>query len=376
MSDQSKATPSRRSFIKTAAAGSAMVIAAPAIATAKKSDGQVITGTGDYQYEVHDQWPQLPSKFTWQTTHDVAFDSEGLLYVIHEGRLDQSDHPSIFVFDAQGKYVRSFGSQFQGGGHGLEIRQEDGQDFLYVCAYQQQRSLAKLDTKGEQLWRKGAPMQCGVYAEGEDKYPRAKKDNPWGRNRFCPTNFAFLPNGDFFLVDGYGAYRIHRYDRDGNWLSMFGEPLSKPGDRADGKFRLPHGIWIDHRGEEPLVVVADREFDRLQWFTIDGEHRRTQDGFLWPANLDVYEDLLLVPELFARVTLLNKNNEVVARLGVDTDRVVQDKKDTGGYSIRSDESKWQPGKFIHPHDACFDKEGNIFVAEWVQSGRITNLSRV
>ena len=124
------------------------------------------------------------------------------------------------------------------------------------------------------------------------------------------------------------------------------------------------------------MVVADREFDRLQWFTIEGEHRQTQDGFLWPANLDIYEDLLLVPELFARVTILGKDNEVVAQLGVDTDRIVQDKTETGGYTIRADESKWLPGKFIHPHDACFDKVGNIFVAEWVAHGRVTKLTRV
>ncbi len=376
MSKRHSAAPSRREFMKTAAAGSAVALAAPAIVTAKKTDGQVIIGSGDYQYEVNHQWAQLPSRYSWQTTHDVAFDSEGLLYVIQEGRLDQDRHPSIFVFDQEGKYVRSFGSEFQGGGHGLDIRQEDGQDLIYVCAYQQQRSFAKLDTRGEQLWRKGAPMESGVYAEGEDKFPREEDDNPWGRDRFCPTNVAFLPNGDFFLIDGYGAYRIHRYDRDGNWLSMFGEPLSDENDRADGKFKLPHGIWIDDRGKEPLVVVADREFDRLQWFTLDGEHRRTQDGFLWPANIDVYGELLLVPELFARVTLLGKDNEVVARLGVDTDRIVQDNKETGGYSIRADESKWLPGKFIHPHDACFDKDGNIFVAEWVASGRVTKLTRV
>jgi len=376
MSKSGSGAPTRREFMKSAAVVSAATLAAPAIATAKKTESQMIIGEGDFQYEVHDQWPQLPSEFSWQTTHNVAVDSEGFLYVIQEGRLEQSDHPAIFVFDQDGKYVRSFGSQFQGGGHGLDIRQENGQDFLYVCAYQQQRSHAKLDTKGEQVWRKGAPMECDVYAEGEDDYPREKDDNPWGRDRFCPTNVAFLPNGDFFLIDGYGAYRIHRYDRDGKWLSMFGEPGSDENDRAGGKFKLPHGIWIDNRGEEPLVVVADREFDRLQWFTIDGEHRRTQDGFLWPANLDVYEDLLLVPELFARVSLLDGDNRVVAQLGVDTDRIVQDNKDTGGYSIRATESKWQLGKFIHPHDACFDKDGNIFVAEWVARGRVTKLSRV
>lgn len=375
MSKRQSGTPSRREFLKSAAAGSAVALTAPAIVTARKANGKMIVGTGDYQYEVNHQWPQLPDKFSWQTTHNVAFDSEGLLYVIHEGKFDQKGHPTIFVFDQDGKYVRSFGQEFHGGGHGLEIRQENGQDFLYVCAFHQQRSFAKLDTQGEQVWRKGAPMESGVYAEGEDKYPRAQDDNPWGRDRFIPTNIAFLPDGGFLLSDGYGAYRVHRYDREANWLSMFGQPGSNA-DRAAGKFKLPHGIWIDDRGEEPLVVVADREFDRLQWFTFDGKHRRTQDGFLWPANVDTFEDLLLVPELVARVTLLGKDNQVIAHLGTDSERIQNNREATGGFNIRTDESQWQPGKFVHPHDACFDKDGNIYVAEWVATGRVTKLRRL
>jgi len=374
-SKRHSAAPSRREFMKSTVAVSAVALAAPAIATAKKTDGKVILGTGDYQYEVIHLWPQLPDNYSWQTTHNVAVDSEGLLYVIHEGKYDLKDHPTIFVFDQDGKYVRSFGQQFHGGGHGLEIRHESGQDFLYVCAYHQQRSFAKLDTRGELVWRKAAPMQSGVYAEGEDKFPRSMSDNPWGRDRFLPTNIAFLPDGGFFLADGYGAYRVHRYDRDANWLSMFGQPGSDA-DRTAGTFDLPHGIWIDDRDAEPLVVVADRQFDRLQWFTFDGRHRRTQDGFLWPANLDTYEDLLLVPELVARVTLLGKNNEVLVHLGTDSERIVADKQETGKYAIRSNESRWRPGKFVHPHDACFDKDGNIFVAEWVGTGRVSKLRRV
>jgi len=34
------------------------------------------------------------------------------------------------------------------------------------------------------------------------------------------------------------------------------------------------------------------------------------------------------------------------------------------------------GKFLHPHDACLDAAGNIFVAEWVYTGRVTKLRRV
>ena len=91
-------------------------------------------GEGQYQYEPNHQWAQLPDKFQWQTTHGVAVDREGLVYVIHEGHADKKDHPAIFVFDPAGRYVRSFGSQFQGGGHGIEVREDGGEQFLYVCA--------------------------------------------------------------------------------------------------------------------------------------------------------------------------------------------------------------------------------------------------
>ena len=37
---------------------------------------------------------------------------------------------------------------------------------------------------------------------------------------------------------------------------------------------------------------------------------------------------------------------------------------------------WEDGRFIYPHDACFEKEGNITVAEWVSARRITKLTRV
>jgi hypothetical protein len=44
-----------------------------------------------------------------------------------------------------------------------------------------------------------------------------------------------------------------------------------------------------------------------------------------------------------------------------------------GFKIRGDEKSWQDGKFVHPHDACFDLKGNIYVAEWVQTGRVSKL---
>jgi hypothetical protein len=354
---------SRREFLAQAAAGSAVLLAAPAVITASKTDSKVIIGEGDYKYEVTHDFPQLPEKFTWQTTHNVAIDKAGNLYVIHEGRAEQKEHPSIFVFDRDGKYVRSFGSEFQGGGHGIEVHEEGGQEYLYVCAYQQVKALAKLTLAGETVWKKYAPMKSGVYAEGEDTHPEKK----WGKDRFLPTNFTFLPDGDFLLADGYGGYVVHRYDKEGNWKSHFGGPEMMKG-AGHGKFNTPHGIVYDARpGRTPTVVICDRANNTLQILTVDGEYIETITGFELPANVDTLGDLLLVPELGARVTLLNGKNEVVARLGGSPkpERANRGKPET-----------WKPGKFVHPHDACFDPQGNIYVAEWVGTGRISKLKRV
>ncbi len=368
-----KRTPvSRRTFVKQAAAGSLAALAAPAIVAAAKGDAKKpVVGSGEHQYEANHAWAQLPDKYTWQTTHNVAIGRDGLVYIIHEGKIDQADHPSIFVFDPDGKFVRAFGQEFQGGGHGLELRQEGSDEFVYATAYQQKRSFAKLTPTGETVWHKYAPMEAGGYAEGENVSPRKKGDNPWGRDRFHPTNFAFLPDGGFFLADGYGSWRIHRYDKDAKWLSSFGKP-SEGASKPDGSFNTPHGLWIDNRAKEPSLVVTDRANARLQWFTLAGEHQHTQDGFLLPANADVRGEVLLIPDLVGRVTLLNGKNEVIAQLGDDSERMKAD----ASKAIRGDESKWTDGKFVHPHDACFDADGNIYVAEWVARGRITKLRKL
>ena len=355
-----KKTLSRRCFLSNA---TVTAIAAPRLLLAKKDSTQLVIGEGAYQYEVQHNWAQLPAKYSWQTTHNVAVDAEGLLYVIHEGRENQKDHPSIFVFDRKGKFIRAFGSQFQGGGHGIEVRTEGSEQFLYVCAYQQVKSFAKLTLKGETIWEKYAPMDSGVYRKDEDKI-RVKR---WGRDAFMPTNFAFLDDGGFLLTDGYGSWYVHRYDKEGNWVSKFGGP----GD-GEGKFNLPHGIWIDRRpGRKERIVVCDRAHHTLQYFNMDGKYLETLRGYGLPANCDTYQNLMLIPELHARVTLLNEKNEVVVQLGEDVERVTKTVK-----GVRNDPRKWIDGKFVHPHDACFDHDGNILVAEWVATGRVTRLRRL
>ena len=352
---------SRRRFLAASATATA-AISMPNLLLANKDSKQMVIGQGEHKFEVQHDWAKLPDKYTWQTTHNVAVDAEGLVYVIHEGRANLTSHPSIFVFDQKGKFIRAFGNQFQGGGHGIEVRTEGKEQFLYVCAYQNVKAFSKLTLKGETVWEKYAPMDSGVYKKDEDKV-RVKR---WGRDAFMPTNFAFLNDGGFLLADGYGSWYIHRYDKEGNWVSKFGGP-----GKGNGKFNLPHGIWIDRRpGRKESIVVCDRAHHTLQYFTMAGKYLETLKGYGLPANIDTYKNLMLIPELHARVTLLNEKNEVVAQLGDDVEGVVKKKSVNRGNA-----KTWVNGKFVHPHDACFDNTGNILVAEWVATGRITRLKR-
>ena len=356
----------RRGFA-TAVALSAAATAAPAAARVRRFGNETIVGEGAHRFRIRHGFPQLPDIYTWQTTHGVAVDSAGNLYVIHEGHPDRKDHPAIFVFDPEGRFIRGFGSEFQGGGHGIEVRREGGEEVLYVCGYQGVKCFAKLSLGGEIIWFRKAPMESGAYAPGEDTSTKPT----WGRQGFLPTNVAFLDDGGFLLADGYGSYKIHRFDRDAKWLGSFGGP-----GEGQGLFNTPHGLWIDRRpaadgsAREPTLVVCDRAHHTLQVLSLDGAHRKTIEGFGLPANIDTWKNLMLVPELKACVTLLDEEHRVVARLGRAVERLDEIK------GLRSQPDKWLDGQFVHPHDACFTPAGDIFVAEWVATGRVTKLERI
>jgi hypothetical protein len=360
-----KKTWTRRRFVAASAASLGGLNLLTSRKAAAQTGNGVILGEGEHRYEVIHNWAKLPDKYTWQTTHNVAVDSQNRLYVIHEGRAEQKDHPSVFVFDEKGDFVRAFGSEFQGGGHGLEVRKEAEGEFVYITGYQQVKKIAKFTLEGEKVWEKFAPMTSGLYAAGEDTKP----EKVWGRDRFMPTNFAFLPDGGYYVADGYGSYTVLQYDKDGNWVRTIGTP-----GKEDGQFALPHGVWIDDRkADDVLLVVADRANARLQWFDLEGKHRRTMKDFILPANVDRLGDLLLVPDLSARITLLDKDDQMI-HLGEDPawrESVLKDKM-----AMRRNPTGWVSGKFVHPHDACFDPAGNIFVAEWVDTGRISKLRKV
>jgi hypothetical protein len=338
----------RRDFLKAAGA----LALAPAIVSASDKSGskKPIIGEGAYRYEATHGWGRLPDQIAWGETHGVAIDEAGLIYIKHRSTAKEPVD-AIVVFDPDGKCVRSFGREYHGGGHGIDVRKEGGEEFLYLSDIAH-GIVVKSTLKGGHVWTKGRPEEPGMYEDPKVKY--------------SPTNVAFSPSGGFYIADGYGSHFIHQYDKDAKWVRTWGGFGSEP-----GKFKTPHGIWLDDRkGHDPAVVVADRANARLQYFTLDGKYIRFDEDVRFPAHFDIRGDVLLCPDLHARVTLFDKDNKVITHLGYDPDWT---KRVLDGFKMRSQPSEWQPGRFIHPHDACFDKDRNIFVVEWVATGRVTKL---
>ena len=346
---------SRRTFVKASALAT---FAAPNLILADKSGSKSVTvGEGEHTYECIHDWAKLPDGHSFGgASHGLTFDKQGFIYITHRG----GGPGSIFVFDPDGKFVRSMVNRFTKFGHGIDLREEDGEEFLYLAPADGsgKNGFAKASLKGELVWHKdksAIDQDSGLYKNG--------------KGRFRATNISFAPDGGYFLGDGYGSGYIHRYDKHDKYVSSFGG-----GGNADGKFNTPHGQWLDDRDGIPKTAICDRANKRLQWFDMDGKFLNKLDGFLFPADIDIRGDIMLVPDLHARITMLDNDNKVIAQLGDDPEwrkQVLADK-----FKMRGQRDRWQPGRFVHPHDACFDKDGNIFVAEWVNTGRVTKLRKV
>ena len=314
-----------------------------------------VMGSGEHVYEVIHDWGELPPEIQYGNTHGIGEDSQGFIYICHTVHKDSLSEDAMVVFDPNGKFVTSWGQEFKSGAHGLHMHREGGEDFLYLC--DKNRSIVvKTTIKGEQVWAIGYPEQSDVYQ------PNATGQRP----KYSPTNLAIAPDGGIYVADGYGSSYINQYDRKSNYIRTFGGK----GDAA-GKLNCPHGIIVDTRSAgDPILTVADRGNNRIQRFTLEGKHIDFVAGTNMPCHFGYSTNGdVVVPDLAARVTLMDRDNKVIEHLGDDSASEWQKTRTMS-------RDQFTPGKFIAPHGACFDHAGNIFVVEWVEVGRVTKLRKV
>lgn len=189
---------------------------------------------------------------------DVACDSRGHVFVLlRSDPLVDQPAPAVIELDPEGAVMGAIGQGLIADGHMLAI---DAQDRLFVVD-RDAHQIVVLDRAGGLLW-----------SIGERHRP--------GRPFAHPSAVAFGPDGSIYVADGYGASRIHRFAADGSELGCWGAPGQGPGE-----FSTPHGLWVLRDGR---VLVADRENDRVQCFTANGDWLATWPGF--PRPMDIWSD--------------------------------------------------------------------------------------
>jgi DNA-binding beta-propeller fold protein YncE len=300
------------------------------------------TKAGKIEYSVVEGWEQLPRGYAHRDVAGVAVDGEDRVYLMCRG-----DHP-VMIYDSKGNFRRSWGEgDFSYRTHGIYVAPNG----TLFCTDDGQHTVRQFSPEGKLLMTlgtKNTPSDTGY--NGKDLGTIKRAAGPFNR----PTNVAIGPRGDIYISDGYGNARVHVFSPAGQLKRSWGEPGSGP-----GQFHLPHGIACSADGR---VWVCDREADRIQIFSPDGEYLSEWKDTQRPTHLTFdSQGRVYVTELAwhegdhsyslgdikkfrqARMSIFDRNGKVLARWG--TPQVTA------------------PGSFAAPHGLALDSRGDLYVSE-------------
>lgn len=274
-----------------------------------------------------------PGKETIGNGHgEIAVDSSGKIYVSV-----QEANAGIQVYGTDGKFIKAL--PLPQSLHGFVIRKDDGGEYIYAAVLSEQKVI-KCDLDGKVL------MTIPTSEFPADKIGKGLK----------LTNCDIAPNGDIYVVDGYGQSFIFVFTQDGKFKSVFGgpgEPL---------KLANAHKIFIDRRFEPARVMICDRGHKRMLHTQLDGTFiGEIATEMRNPSSASFHGDLMCVAEIAGNVSVWDKNNKRVADLGTSP-------KPTNTPKIEPKD--WQQGIVTSPHGITFDNDGNILETEWNQWGRV------
>jgi len=357
----------RRDFLTMGALATAgFALSGTLSAGAKEKKTPVLIGSGHWTYTLDENWGKLPEGMKFGFGCGIVVDSKDRIYVT-----SRSTKPCVAVFDRKGKLLETWSNDFadkvgytpdqvKDTAHCIYWSKEGRNEFLYftenVSTNKQGPKLGKrvykTDLHGKILYTIGNVEKEGSTAQ---KFT-------WTN----PTDVAVAPNGDIYIVDGYGSQIVSRFDKNFRHIKTIGGRTEKDAigpNAPHGTFNTCHGVWINtlRKGAEPEVYIADRHNDRIEVFDLGLTYQRTLAGDVRnPCCFYQHEDKLYIPDLGGRVTILGADDKLVAHLG--------DGREADGKTNRPD-NKTNPALFAAPHAMCVDSRGDLYVVEWVDFGR-------
>lgn len=324
------------------------------VTLAQEKGGEDETGP----YEVVENWPQaLPGHegWTWGSTGGVFAETPDKVFVLQRGELPIPEGvtpgPSaiygapgrpatggkmrfehcILIVNRNGKIVESWtqwDKTFEGG---------RGPHKVKISPYDPEKHVWIIDDNLHQIFKFTNDGKKLVMTLGE-RLVRGQDDKHFGR----PTDIAWLPDGTFFISDGYINTRVVKFDKNGKYLMAWGKPGKGPGE-----FNLVHSVAID---KQRRLYVSDRSNSRVQIFDENGKYLDEWRNIRSPYHVEISSD-----------------QHLWVSDGVTMKFVKYDLK---GKLLHSWGTWGQfPGGLWGMHQFSVDQEGNLYVAE-VFNGRV------
>jgi len=249
---------------------------------------------------------------------------------------------SIFVVDSQGNMIDHWPQLDElfddpgrcgRGPHQIKISPYDPERHVWIID-DQLHMIYIFNQQGELVRSHG---EYGVPGRGPNNFAR-------------PTDVAWLPDGTYFISDGYDGKRVAKFDPDGNFLMDWGQAPVDPNNPGPSEFNNPHSIAIS---SDRRLFVVDRGHERMQVFDENG-------NFLdmwplrsphWPAEQNT---------LFVNHYIDQSDNIWVG--DAPTARIIKFDLD-GNYLYSWGAPGAQAGRLNCSHGISTDQLGNLYLAD-------------
>jgi peptidylamidoglycolate lyase len=329
---------------------------------------QVQKGGGDETgpYELVANWPQNPCGPGYQvgSTAGIFAESPDRVFIFQRGCLpeqkdgsfgepqslvpsrnasgydlsakDPARHPrwdhNLYIVNRDGKMIDSWEQH-----NHLFVRTHK----VLINPYDPEKHVWLVDDGAHQLHKITNDGKKIVMTLGEFKVP-GNDEKHFAR----PTDIAWLPDGTFFVSDGYTNTRVVKFDRNGKFLLTWGQRGNPPNETRPNYMNTVHSIAID---KNRRVYVADRANSRIQIFDENGKF------------LDMWTDIKRPYYIY-----MSADQHLWIADGI-TQKFL--KFDLAGKLLNS----WGtfgafPGGFWGVHQFSVDNEGNLYTAD-VHVGR-------
>ena len=249
-------------------------------------------------------------------------------------------HHSIIVLDRNGNLVQDWphlNEMFEGqcgrGPHKIKMSPYDPEKHVWIFD-DQLHVIYKFTYDGKLVMTLGTKGQRGRDA---------------GKLFDRPTDIDWLPDGTFFISDGYGGKRVAKFDKNGKFLMDWGAAPKDPKNPGPNEWNTVHSIAIS---KDRRLYVVDRGHRRMQIFDENGKF------------LDMFTTGVRSSPYFHMIT----TDQMLWVSDGGTQRMLKyDLK--GNYLYGWGGPGGHPGGFEGPHQFTVDQEGNLYVAE-VFNGRV------